>query len=128
MSYNSPNYSYKTSPHFRYSDGFKPPYISPPNNGQSHSFSPYSYSSPKPTNRGRMRYFNSTSPYKHNRNNRDTYHRNYRRSNEYQSPPSAYYDPSMLENPWEELEKEWREKIELELNSKNSENIDTSSK
>ncbi|CAH1406873.1 unnamed protein product [Nezara viridula] len=120
MSYTSPNYSYKTSPHFRYSDGFKPPYISPPNNGQA--FSPYSYSSPKQSNRGgRMRYFNSSSPYKHNRNNRDTYHKNNRRSNEYSIPASAYYHPSMLENPWEELEKEWQEKKESELTSKNSE-------
>ncbi|XP_014278681.1 uncharacterized protein [Halyomorpha halys] len=158
MSYTSPNLSHQTNPHFRYSDGFKSPHISPQNNGQGSSpfhhyspkqpnsggkiryfnnstspnngmgFSPYSYSSPNTNRGGRMRYFNSTSPQNHYRNNRDTYHRNNRRSYEFPTPPSAYYHPSMLENPWAELEKEWEEKKKLESNSKNVENSDTSSK
>nr|BAN21341.1 unkown protein [Riptortus pedestris] len=119
MNYNSPKYSNKVNPPYRNSDEFRSPFASPQNN--SPGFSPYSSSSPKKHHKGPMRYFNSSttstnsscsngSPYKqYNRNNRENYNRNSRGSTD-SSNLSLYYDPSALENPWAELEKEYEEK------------------
>ncbi|XP_014255184.1 uncharacterized protein LOC106669871 [Cimex lectularius] len=95
----------------------------------SPDFKPYSYSSPenKFNKRGRnSRYYNSSynTPQKHRRN-RGNYHHHGRRSNE-DTDISQFVHKSMVEDPWQKLEKLLQEKESAKSNGQNVSNESSS--